>query len=388
MKKIITATNIDLLHKLIKQQDNADVLLDDITSQEKLWEAWQDDYTHQADVLIVSDELPGVFSAEEMFSDIKDNFKGEVFALLKERDERLIRYLRSIKIVNIFTIQDDPEDLLNAIFYGDFIDEKDGKAHEESLETTSQVEKVYINKKIISVIGTGGIGKTSVCLNLAKVLKKHKYNVCVLDFNLEKPDVALVVGVEERGLQQVIKLPFDADEIKNAITHHKSISYFTGLKNMMDITDVDVYVKGIIKVLHSLYDVLIIDTGNISSVATHHAICEADHQVLVTNTAERNIIAVKKYIDLYKNNLKTPLNLIGLANQVLDSTISKSDLEEIMEIKFAGYIKHDKRIYTSLEKNGGFNKGNEAIEMLAAIITDIQPQEALLKKTMKRLIKR
>lgn len=376
MKSVITATGIDQINSLLKEQHSLHILDIDIHRQELLWEKLADEEICRADVLVIMDVLEGPFSKNELIKEVRKQFKNEIFIILEEAgDEQFVNLLRSLKITNIYSVDDNPGDIIDAIAYEHL--EAKPSVEKESGNVVERVEKVYIQKKVISIIGPGGVGKTTVAMNLAGVLAKEKYEVCLLDLNLEKSDLGYVSGADEKGLQDIIKKDLTEDIIMNAVTEKKGIYYFTGLKDLLDMNDAQKLVKAVIKVLKKRFDALIIDTGNMSSPATHIAITEADHQVLIITTAERVLKSGRKFLKLYTDQLEIKLNCVGLINQAHPSQYEKKDYEEMLEIEIAGSIGYDKRIFIGNEKGELMARNHE-------IKAFIELKNRLIEKPVKK----
>ncbi|MCX8012500.1 MAG: Mrp/NBP35 family ATP-binding protein, partial [Desulfobacterota bacterium] len=74
-------------------------------------------------------------------------------------------------------------------------DEKD--AHElKRLEATLSLVK----RKFMVLSGKGGVGKTSVAVNLAVTLAKEGFEVGILDADIHGPNIPKMMGVEEKRL--------------------------------------------------------------------------------------------------------------------------------------------------------------------------------------------
>lgn len=364
MKSIFTAVGIDELNGLFKKQSNVDVIDIDIHKQESLWEKLSLDEFKNADAMIIVEMLPGPFSKYELIREIQNQFSGEIFVLLSEDDdEQFISFLRELKITQNFSMNDDPHELIDAVIYEEKEEFDIASSEEPVIIKQGEVEKVYIQKKTIAFVGSGGLGKTTAALQMAELLKQEKYEVCVVDFNLEKADIGKVTGTEEKGIQAVLREEFDEQVIMSNVTTKRNVAYFTGLVDLMDIGDVYKKAKGILKVLKKYYDVVIIDTGNFTHEVTHLAILESDNQIMILNTAERTIKATKKYIDLY-NSIGSPLKAVGLMNFYVETNFSVKDIQEVLGIKIFGKIKYDKSTFADIEKGKGFEKSKDKKAMV------------------------
>jgi len=73
-----------------------------------------------------------------------------------------------------------------------------------------------IKHKIVIGSGKGGVGKSTVAVNLAAALKKKGYKVGILDGDITGPDIPKLLGIENQTLKTGPKglEPADADGIK------------------------------------------------------------------------------------------------------------------------------------------------------------------------------
>lgn len=95
-------------------------------------------------------------------------------------------------------------------------DEKDVRAGRECDQKVDRMARV--KHKIIIASGKGGVGKSTVTVNLARALQMKGLKVGVLDADITGPDIAKLLGIEDGRLMQGpdgIKPP-EADGIRAA----------------------------------------------------------------------------------------------------------------------------------------------------------------------------
>ena len=95
-------------------------------------------------------------------------------------------------------------------------DEKDVRAGRECDLKVDRMARV--NHKIIIASGKGGVGKSTVTVNLARALQMKSFKVGVLDADITGPDIPKLLGIEEARLMQGQDgiMPAKADGIKAA----------------------------------------------------------------------------------------------------------------------------------------------------------------------------
>jgi Mrp family chromosome partitioning ATPase len=94
-----------------------------------------------------------------------------------------------------------------------------GSCKDQNKENECAAERMSrIRHKILIASGKGGVGKSTVSVNLGKALKNRGYRVGLLDADITGPNVPKLLGIEDQRLKQGPKgiRPGDADGIKVA----------------------------------------------------------------------------------------------------------------------------------------------------------------------------
>jgi len=77
------------------------------------------------------------------------------------------------------------------------------KGMEKRIEDAKKIQENLnkIKHKIIVMSGKGGVGKSTVATNLAFVLSQQGYEVGLLDIDINGPDIAKMLGIEDERLR-------------------------------------------------------------------------------------------------------------------------------------------------------------------------------------------
>jgi len=142
--------------------------------------------------------------------------------------------------------------------------------------------------RIITITsGKGGVGKTSISLNLSLSLASKGYKVCLFDADLGLANVNILTGIyPKKDLESVISGQFRLNEI--IIKDFQGIDIIpgsSGVKKIADLTKTQT--KTLIRAFLDLedYDYFIFDTSaGISSQVL--SFCMASHEIILIATCE------------------------------------------------------------------------------------------------------
>ncbi len=96
--------------------------------------------------------------------------------------------------------------------------------HPSFLRVLQQKQRVKqklsnIRQKIGVYSAKGGVGKTTIAINLAYALSKKGFKVGLLDADIDCPNVTMFLGIEEKKMEPVLPLkPLDINGVKVAST--------------------------------------------------------------------------------------------------------------------------------------------------------------------------
>jgi ATP-binding protein involved in chromosome partitioning len=198
------------------------------------------------------------------------------------------------------------------------------KSFMDQISPKTQFKKNKINgvKKIIAVSsGKGGVGKSTIAVNLAIALKNLKYNVGILDADIYGPSIPKMMGISEKpksddGLNLIPIKKFDVQcmSIGFMISEETPMIW----RGPMVASTIKTFVS---KVLWDNVDFLIIDMppGTGDALLTFSQEIDIDGAVIITTPQDIAIIDVKRGIEMFK---KTNVKILGIIENM---TSFKSD---------------------------------------------------------------
>jgi ATP-binding protein involved in chromosome partitioning len=196
------------------------------------------------------------------------------------------------------------------------------KSFMDQISPKTQFKKNKINgvKKIIAVSsGKGGVGKSTVAVNLAIALKNLKYNVGILDADIYGPSIPKMMGISEKpksddGLNLIPIKKFDVQcmSIGFMISEETPMIW----RGPMVASTIKTFVS---KVLWDNVDFLIIDMppGTGDALLTFSQEIDIDGAVIITTPQDIAIIDVKRGIEMFK---KTNVKIIGIIENMTSFT--------------------------------------------------------------------
>ena len=275
----------------------------------------------------------------------------------------------------------------------------DQAARLRKLVEERKVDQIRIDKKktarIISVTsGKGGVGKTSLSVNLAAHLSKQGTKILLIDADLGLSNVEIMLGVTPSyTLKDVIKHGKDIEDvIINGPYNLDFISGGNGFLELAELSEIEreeILIK--IHKLEELYDIIIIDTGaGISKNVT--AFLTISDEIIVITTSEPTALTdaysimkviseekLKQKIGLIINRVKTKSEFQQASN-ILISTAKKFLGEEI---KSLGYVYEDPNVRKTIYKKTPFviyYPDSKASDCIIDIVANLKLKEKPDKK--------
>lgn len=192
----------------------------------------------------------------------------------------------------------------------------------DQISPKTQFKKNKINgvKKIIAVSSCkGGVGKSTIAINLAIALKNLKYNVGILDADIYGPSVPKMIGISEKPKSEdgVNLIPIKKFDIQ-CISIGFMVSEETPMiwRGPMVASTIKTFTN---KVLWNNVDFLIIDMppGTGDALLTFSQEIDIDGAVIVTTPQDIAIIDVKRGIEMFK---RTNVKILGIIENMASFT--------------------------------------------------------------------
>jgi ATP-binding protein involved in chromosome partitioning len=230
----------------------------------------------------------------------------------------------------------------------------------DQISPKTQFKKNKINgvKKVIAISsGKGGVGKSTIAVNLAIALKNLKYNVGILDADIYGPSIPKMMGISEKpksedgvNLIPIKKFDLQCMSIGFMVSEDTPMIW----RGPMVASTIKTFAN---KVLWDNVDFLIIDMppGTGDALLTFSQEIDIDGAVIVTTPQDIAIIDVKRGIEMFK---RTNVKILGIIENMTSFT-SDDGVEHFI-----------------FGKDGGKKIANQFnIELLAQIPINIEIQK-------------
>lgn len=403
MKQIITALGNPLLNDKLSEEKEFKILTKDIQYQDGIFEILEKE--EKIDFLILSEILLGENKIENLIEKIQEkNNQIKIIIILENKKEELenILYLKGIKkiyynnkvqikeIISFIKnenkeenekIKNELENLKELLIKNNINFEKEkinnnlleNKIDENKLKKNklnkNKLNKIKIiknnkkiNSKVISIAGTGGVGKSIITLNLSNILKEKKQKILIIDFDILNNSLHTILGVNQYSQKIKNKLQKN-DLIQNKINIkelvikiNKKVDLISGINLLFDskYKISSEKIEFILEELKQYYDVIIIDTSSE---------CFFDYTKNILNNSdnilfllEANLLEIKKANNLLKiyieewNLKKEKINII--INKYNENAVDDKIIKNIFsEYKILGKIKFNKKYNILINKN-------------------------------------
>ena len=189
-----------------------------------------------------------------------------------------------------------------------------------SPKSSFKKNKIKGVKKIIAVSsGKGGVGKSTIAVNLTIALKNLKYNVGILDADIYGPSIPKMIGILEKpksedgiNLIPIKKFDIQCMSIGFMVSEETPMIW----RGPMVASTIKTFAN---KVLWNNVDFLIIDMppGTGDALLTFSQEIDIDGAVIVTTPQDIAIIDVKRGIEMFK---RTNVKILGIIENMTSFT--------------------------------------------------------------------
>lgn len=397
MKKIITALGNPLLNDELSKEKEFKILTKDIQYQDGIFEILEKE--EKIDFLILSEILLGENKIEDLIEIIKEknnkikiiiileNEKKELENILYIKGARKIYYNNKVEIEEIIyfmknenkedneKIKMELENLKEILIKNNINFEKEkinnnlleneiykNKNKKEKNKIKLIKNKKEIKSKVISITGTGGVGKSIITLNLSNILKEKNQKILILDFDILNNSLHTILGVNKYSQKIKNKLQKN-DLIQNKINIkeliikiNKKVDLISGINLLFDskYKISSEKIEFILQELKQYYDVIIVDTSSECFFDYTKNILHNSDNILFL--LEANLLEIKKANNLLKiyteewNLKKEKINII--INKYNENAVDDKIIKNIFsEYKILGKIKFNKKYNILINKN-------------------------------------
>ncbi|MCI8345806.1 MAG: AAA family ATPase [Clostridia bacterium] len=408
MKNIITALCNSTVNDKLKEINEFNILANDIQYQEGIFEILEN--KKEIDYLILSEFLPGEYEIKKLIEKIKEkNNTIKIILILEKEKEELENYLYAKGIFKIFynnkieisdiinliknnyneneKIIQELENLKNILIKNNIninngenlINKKEAENHKKiknkilekiklKIERKNKINtKINLNKKVISILGTGGVGKSIATINIANLLKENNYKVLITDFDILNNSLHTLLGVNKypEKIKNKIKnntLINNKINIKELIIKiNKNIDLISGMNLLFDskYKISSSKVKNILEELKENYDYIIIDnSAECFFEYTKNIINNSDLNIYLF---EANLIEIKKaknLLEIYNKEWNIEKNKINLLiNKYNKHSVRDKIIKNIFsDYKILGKINFNEKYNLLINKNYKQNK--------------------------------
>jgi len=399
MKKIITALGNPLLNEKLSNEKEFNILTKDIQYQDGIFEILEKE--EKIDFLILSEILLGENKIEDLIEKIKEkNNYINIIIILENKKEELekILYLKGIKKVyynNEVEIEEiihfikkenkeenekikiELENLKELLIKNNINFEKEkinnnlleneiNKNNKNELYKNNKIKivksKKNINSKVISIVGTGGVGKSIITLNLSNIIKEKNQKILIIDFDILNNSLHTILGVNQYS--QKIKNKLQKNNLIQSkinvkeliIKINKKVDLMSGINLLFDskYKISSEKIEFILEELKQYYDVIIVDTSSECFFDyTKNILNDSDNILFLL---EANLLEIKKANNLLKiyrdewNLKKDKINII--INKYNENAVDDKIIKSIFsEYKILGKIKFNKKYNILINKN-------------------------------------
>jgi septum site-determining protein MinD len=253
-----------------------------------------------------------------------------------------------------------------------------------------------MGKAIIVSSGKGGVGKTSIVINIGAALTALGKKVAIVDGSLTTPDIALHLGI-----------PFHIKSLAHVLQHHTSLNaacfhHKTGISiipgsvhnNLLKEFESN-KLRHVLNKLKKEYDYVLVDCAAGLGREATSAIKNCDNMLVVVNPELTSVVNASKTIQLAKTVHTTPLGIILNRTGRYSKELSQDTVLSLMHnIPLLGIIPEDTKLSLATKKEETVinhyprSKASKSITNIAHTLAGKPVKQKRIKKKIVKIKKR
>ena len=323
MNNVLTALGNPIINDELKRFNEINILLNDLQYKEAIIEFLEEKI--KINYLILSESLPGEINIEKLIEIIKAKDKKLKIILVREKrcqkeNNNIIRNIDYqffnnevdvrdiIEIINNKKITEKEKIKEEIKIFKKYILNKNNKTIKKiKSNELNEVSKLNDNK-IITILGSSGVGKSIFTIMLSKTLKNNKNKILIIDFDILNSNLHTIFGVKKNlynSNQNDINKKYDINNF--IIKINNNVDLISGL-DLIFSEDKKIDYKIIISKIMNIknkYDYIIIDTSSECFFEYNkNLILMSDISLFLV---EANLLEIKKsrkLLDIYEKEWK------------------------------------------------------------------------------------
>ena len=321
-------------------------------------------------------------------------YRPKCFVVLvpEEMNIEVMQAAMGIGAHNVAALSDNPKD---------FVEYVKAVYHSENLRIRSLSERQSMawSSQVITVFSAkGGMGKTSVAVNMAVALAERGKKVAIVDLDLQFGDVPTFLDLEPRDtiaelMQESYSLTIDT--IRGYMMMHSSGVQVLCAPKSPEYAEMIApeRVQSLLSVMRSYYDFVIVDTASILNDLTFNAIEASNHVFFLTGldlSSLKNSRLAMNLLESLQQKEKVSV-IVNCAEET--NSITLDDVEKVLHTSVFLAIPTEHSVaVNALNKGIPFVTGaansklSEAVQKLISqyLSGETQPSESEKKKKQKK----
>lgn len=342
MKKAITAIVNPELHETLKKQKEIEIIGKDIQYQEGIFEIIEN--KKEIDIIIISEDIIGNLEIIELIKKIKMiNKEIKIIILLDKEKTKLEQEILKLKNTKIIYLSEIQKSLKNARI----------NMPKKEIKNKIKKENDGFYNNILTILGTGGVGKSVFIYNLISILSYKKILIIDLDILNNTIQELFKIKKDRNSLEKNIILK--KEKIENYIINvNEKVDILSGISILLNSNFQLKKVKDVINKLAKKYDVVLIDTSLESLLDKNRKIIDTSNfAILLTEGSILEVKKTKKILELYSGEGKIKFkNILIVVNKYTNLAMDISILKRLFKgNKVIGKLNYYNDYQLIMEKN-------------------------------------